>query len=276
MAIRGKNQIKNGTVVKDNINISDSGDALVTKIIAGGGIFISSTGADDGTGEVTVETTGGSSLEELMEFSNNLSEITTERFALYYPGLGDYYATLIGLANSLHGYFPNITGGKTTNPTVNDDETGGYLVGDIWLNKTNDKAFIMLDKSSGNAVWKQISISDGWFEISTTWTRTGDHTFTASGDVTATYRKGTKIRYKQGGGFEYGVIGASSYSAPNTTITLITNNDYAMAAGALTDTAISYIENPEGFPTYFNYTPTPAGGGSMTIASSTINFATGR
>jgi len=73
--------------------------------------------------------------------------------------------------------------------------------------------------------------------------------------VTATYRKGAKVRYKDGGGYEYGTIISSSYSAPNTTVTLATNSDYAMAAATITDKYISYIENPEGFPQYFNFTP---------------------
>jgi hypothetical protein len=95
----------------------------------------------------------------------------------------------------------------------------------------------------------------GWQSITSTWTRTGNHTFTVSGDVTATYRKGAKVRYKDGGAYEYGVILSSSYGAPNTTVTLITNTDYTMAAATITDTYISYIENPEGFPTAFNFSP---------------------
>lgn len=98
---------------------------------------------------------------------------------------------------------------------------------------------------------------NGWIPVSATWTRTGNHTFTVSGDVTTTYRKGTKVRYKDGGSYEYGMIASSVYGAPNTTVTLITNSDYAMAAATITDTYLSYAETPEGFPAYFNYTTTP-------------------
>jgi hypothetical protein len=98
--------------------------------------------------------------------------------------------------------------------------------------------------------------NDGWNASSDTWTRTGNYTFTVSGDVTATYRKSAKVRYKDGGAYEYGYIISSSYSAPNTTVTLATNSDYAMAAATITDKYISYIENPEGFPKKFNFTPT--------------------
>jgi len=92
----------------------------------------------------------------------------------------------------------------------------------------------------------------GWQRDNATWTRTGNHTFTVAGDRTAEFRKGTKIRYKDGGAFEYGVVASSSYSAPNTTVTLITNTDFTMAATTITDTWVSYIESPEGFPVKFN------------------------
>ena len=116
--------------------------------------------------------------------------------------------------------------------------------------------------------------SHDWIPVTATWTRTENHTFTVSGDVTATYRKGAKVRYKDGGAYEYGVIASSSYSAPNTTVTLITNTDYAMAAATITDTYLSYIENPEGFPSSFNFSVTPGYTGgttdptSLTITSS--------
>lgn len=106
-----------------------------------------------------------------------------------------------------------------------------------------------------------------WIQVTETWTRTGDHVFTVPGDVTATYAPGYKIRYKQGGGYEYGVIGTSVYSAPNTTVTLIQTSDYAMAAGAVSDTYLSRQKMPTDFPTIFNWSPTfqgfsadPAGG----------------
>ena len=113
----------------------------------------------------------------------------------------------------------------------------------------------------------------GWIAITATWTRTGNHTFTVSGDVTATYRKGTKVRYKDGGSYEYGVVASSSYGAPNTTVTLITNTDYAMAAATITDTYISYIDNPEGFPQWFNFTTTPTRSGTAYTNAPTINSA---
>lgn len=100
---------------------------------------------------------------------------------------------------------------------------------------------------------------NGWNKRTETWTRTGNHTFTVSGDVTTTYRKGTKVRYKDGGSYEYGAVASSSHAAGTTTVTLITNTDYTMAAATITDKYISYVENPEGFPQFFNWAANPAG-----------------
>lgn len=114
--------------------------------------------------------------------------------------------------------------------------------------------------------------TDGWIsKTSETWTRTGNHTFTIATDLTSVYQKGTKIRYKDGGSYEYGYVESSSYSAPNTTVTLVTNNDYAMASATITDNYISYLENPQGFPEWFSFTTT-WGGFSANPSTTTIYF----
>lgn len=99
----------------------------------------------------------------------------------------------------------------------------------------------------------------GWQEVTETWTRTGNHTFTVATDLTTKYQKSTLARYKDGGAFEYGVIASSAFSSPNTTINLIPNTSYTMAAGTITNTAISYQATPQGFPHWFNYAAAPTG-----------------
>jgi hypothetical protein len=47
-------QIKDATIGRDDLNLATPGQAVVAKIVAGAGVTLSSTGADTGTGDVTV------------------------------------------------------------------------------------------------------------------------------------------------------------------------------------------------------------------------------
>lgn len=102
-------------------------------------------------------------------------------------------------------------------------------------------------------------IINGWLKSAVDWTRTGNHTFTTSGDTTSVYQKGTRIRYKQGGSYEYGVVASSSHAAGTTTVNLVPNTDFEMAASTVTDNYFSYMQTPVGYPTWFAYTPTWGG-----------------
>lgn len=51
--------IVDGEVSRADLNTSTSGQAVVTRIIAGTGVTLGSTGADSGTGDVTINTAGG-------------------------------------------------------------------------------------------------------------------------------------------------------------------------------------------------------------------------
>jgi hypothetical protein len=117
-----------------------------------------------------------------------------------------------------------------------------------------------------------IAGGSGWLSYSGDWTYASASTFTVAGDQTALFRKGTKIRLTQTT-VKYFYVTASSYSDPNTTVTITAGDSFTLANAAITDPAVSYIENPEGFPQWFNYTPTVTGSGSMTISSLVINEA---
>lgn len=129
-------------------------------------------------------------------------------------------------------------------PKISQYPDGGNI-------QSGDK--LVIARSGQNYSILGSSVYSQWMQVTETWTRTGNHTFRVSTDLTSRYRKGTRVRYKDGGSNEYGVVYSSSYSAPNTTVTLITNSDYAMASATITDTYISYSENPEGFPHWFAY-----------------------
>lgn len=105
--------------------------------------------------------------------------------------------------------------------------------------------------------------SGGWNEVSESWSYASASTITIPSDGTTKYQKGIKIRFKQGGGYKYFV----GKTIASTLITVFVNTDYTVANSAITDIAYSYIENPYGFPTSFNYTPTFNG---LTVGSSTL------
>jgi len=44
----------------------------------------------------------------------------------------------------------------TTAPTASNDDSEGYEVGSLWMDVTADAAYIMLDASTGAAIWQEI------------------------------------------------------------------------------------------------------------------------
>lgn len=101
-------------------------------------------------------------------------------------------------------------------------------------------------------------VDSGWSNANQTWTREGDNSFSEPIDATLKYQKGDKIRYKQGGGWKYQyIIGVGAYSGGKTIMTTTGGSDYKFNSGtAITDNYYSKVENPQGFPGYFSYTPT--------------------
>jgi hypothetical protein len=176
-------------------------------------------------------------------YFDDISLKTVADFSQFTAANGEW-----ALVGSSTGTLLSIDGGVIINDSGNDRDTR--------IEGNNNDQILNIDAGLDTAV---SFVWTGWGLAHETWTRTGNHTFTLSGDETATYRKGAKIRYKDGGSYEYGVIASSTHAAGTTTITLITNTDYAMAAATITDKYISYIENPEGFPHYFNWDAAPAG-----------------
>ncbi len=113
----------------------------------------------------------------------------------------------------------------------------------------------------------------GWISADETWTYVSATTFTVSGDVTAKYPKGTKIKLTNSTVKYFYVVG-TSYGAPNTTVTVTGGSDYALADAAITANYYSYMETPQGFPDWFNWTPTisvTSGGTAPDYTGSFVN-----
>ena len=117
---------------------------------------------------------------------------------------------------------------------------------------------VTADKLAVNAV----TGNDGWISTSDTWTYASASTFTVSGDKTGIYTKGTRLKWTQTT-VRYGVVVNSSYSAPNTTVTIAVNTDFVIANATISDNFYSYSANPQGYPGQFNYTPTLTSSGTV-------------
>jgi len=115
-------------------------------------------------------------------------------------------------------------------------------------------------------------VIDGWISAGETWTYASATTFTISGDKRGKYQKGDKIKLTQTS-VKYFYVTNVSYSSPNTTITVTGGSDYSLADATITSPYFSKIENPQGFPHWFNYTPTyGADGLTYTNVTGTAKF----
>lgn len=66
-------QIKDQGVTRDDLNTTTAGKAVVTKVIAGSGVSISSTGVDTGTGDVTVNSSPNQTTEQTLKTHSNFT-----------------------------------------------------------------------------------------------------------------------------------------------------------------------------------------------------------
>lgn len=106
----------------------------------------------------------------------------------------------------------------------------------------------LLIKDSGPTGW------DGWMTANETWTYASASTFTVAADVRTKYPIGTKIKWTQTT-VKYGIITATAYSSPNTTVTIAVNTDYTVANATISANYYSYEAIPQGFPSSFNWAP---------------------
>lgn len=121
------------------------------------------------------------------------------------------------------------------------------------LTKTSSTSGVILSLSSA-------ANDTGWTTASETWTYASANSFTISGsNKTAVYTKGTRIKATNNSITYYGTVASSSYGGGDTTVTLVANSDYSLANSAITSPNYSYEANPQGYPGWFNYSPTWGG-----------------
>jgi len=75
----------------------------------------------------------------------------------YYPGIEFMHLMMwsAGVADTVIdlGPTPGATTEHATDPTVDDDAAAGYTVGSTWINTTTGHAYILVDSTTGAAVW---------------------------------------------------------------------------------------------------------------------------
>jgi len=115
--------------------------------------------------------------------------------------------------------------------------------------------------------------ADGWVDATgETWTYVSATSFKLSAiNAVAEYPKGTRIRLKQGGGYKYFVVTDAVFST-DTTVTITGGTDYTLANAAITDNSFSYMASPQGYPGWFNFTPTwTSTGTAPAIGNASVN-----
>ena len=120
-----------------------------------------------------------------------------------------------------------------------------------------------------------LSVADagGWQGAAEAWTYASATTFTISGDYRHIYAKGDKIRLVQSNTTKYFYITNVAFAGSTTTVTITGGSDYSLANSAITFRYYSKATNPNGFPDWFNWTPTYGGTASMTYTGVTLTRA---
>lgn len=170
------------------------------------------------------------------------------------------YITLAGERIVIQGYLDMYNNGIQFR-TTNSPETPNFANGGTLFVSSGILKFIDYPQTTSNIVITPDSdymVSKGWIKTSDTWTYASASTFTISGDKTSIYTLGTRIRWTQTS-IKYGIVLSSSYSDPNTTVTIVVNTDYTIANAVISDNYYSYQDHPFGYPDWFNYTPTLVG-----------------
>jgi hypothetical protein len=143
-----------------------------------------------------------------------------------------------------------VTGGTFTGTVTTSNFISGTLTNPVMTGGT---------ATSSVFITPVIQTWDGWQQDSDTWTYVSASVFKIIGkDVTARFPVGTKIKVTDAAATKYFYVIATSF-ASDTSITVSAGSSYTLSGGALTNTYYSYTENPQGFPGFFNWTPTFTG-----------------
>jgi len=89
----------------------------------------------------------------------------TTNLSLVKPALEDltvdWYDTMNDNLDLIDANSPKVKLDATSAPTVTNDTDEGYVAGSIWVDVTNDKAYVCLDNTDGAAVWTETTQAGG-------------------------------------------------------------------------------------------------------------------
>lgn len=152
---------------------------------------------------------------------------------------------------------------------ASDTETGKYAR--IWLRSDGQiKIYGPVNVLDG-IIW------GGWQPDSDVWKYVSATQFKIEGkNVASRFPAGTKIKLTQSS-LKYFYATSASYSDGNTIVTVTGGSDYSLANATIKSPHYSYASTPQGFPQWFNYTPTIIAGFSSPPTLSNCYFCiTGR
>ena len=114
-------------------------------------------------------------------------------------------------------------------------------------------------------------LPDGWIPAGETWAYASASTITVPSGAASKYQKGDKIKITNNSATKYFYI----VSVADTVLTVSGGDDYTVHNSAITNPFYSKMENPQGFPLRFNYTPTisVSGGTAPSYASNECTFS---
>ena len=156
---------------------------------------------------------------------------------------------------------------KITAPTVNDDQDEGYLVGDLWVDETNNKSYQCLDNSVGAAVWTEITQAGGGVTSHLDLTDIGT---TTHADIDTHIGDGTK--HFTEGSIDHGSIGGlEDDDHPQ----YIKDSEFTQNSGVLVGTGIGTFQEEEGAILRTSLGVDPAGTDNSTDVTLNASAETG-
>lgn len=112
------------------------------------------------------------------------------------------------------------------------------------------------------------AINTGWASVSDTWTYLSASSITVPSGAASLYQIGDKIKLTNST-----VKYLSVTNVTDTVLSVTGGSDYTLTAGAISSIYVSKIENPLGFPGYFNFNPSRAVSGGTAPTYTAIDIS---